>query len=267
MLRSRLACRLLLALGVVALTAGCEDDEPATSSSLAAGAQVEQLSEATLTVHGEQVRVNGQRTDGGTTIEIALPASIRLLGQPALIEGGKGIMPVSAQQTPEGLTASYPRTPVGTELTVDLGSIGYSAAGVETKLTIAIGAAIEDAKADAAGPFAIQAVHVLDGDPALVVGGELGTYSDGSGERAWVAVILHGNWHPEPTPPQATDGAGRPLDLAHVQTGYTRDDEGNVRPGTTSIAVFIDDPQSITLTLPASVTVDSSEHLVTLHPR
>jgi hypothetical protein len=56
---------------------------------------------------------------------------------------------------------------------------------------------------------------------------------------------LAGNWHPEGGKAIVFDQKGNELTVAHVQVGYRKDLDGSVREGSTNIAVFVDDVQTV----------------------
>lgn len=223
----------------------------------------EQFAPATLSVDGHEIRVSGRRSPSATIVEIDPPDTVLIPGTPMLLRNGKVTGPVSSEHTATGSQNAFPSTPFGTPITIDLGSLALRQESSGPALKLAIGEALS--RANGSEAFAISPADMLDGPRDLVLSGEIGQYSG----RAWVGVVLNGNWEPANGEPQVFDQDGKQLQLAHVQVGYTKDASGTVQPGTTNIAAFVDDPsklKTMTILLGKPSRLETDSHRVELLP-
>lgn len=233
----------VLGAAAALITIGCSNSNDAADPTPRDGSapfREEDLASTTLDVGGYEVVIEGRRTTSETQVEITIPGGLRLITEPALVANGDKIGPHVIDMLPNAQLAHFPPTKVGEPIEIDPGTFVSEDDSEPITFTIAIGAALERSSlgADGHGKFAIDERDIATGPADRVISGERGDYSD----REWVAVILEGNWYAEPEDRTVTDGDGEPLGVAHVQVGYTKDLQGNVGPGETNIAVFVESP-------------------------
>jgi hypothetical protein len=234
---------------------------------LASALRLEEFEASAIEVAGSSAAVTGLRSSTETQIAVDLPASLIVLGQPTLKVGSETLAPTLVSRNGSVLTVSFPATPFGKGATFDLGAVAVPARSDTPPLTVAIGAAFRRAKLSGTeGEFAIGRDDVLSGQADMVVSGRRGSYVG----RPWVSVVVQGVFHQEVSgPPTILAQDGTVLDVAHMQTGYSKDGQGNILPGVTDIAAFVGDPaklETMTLVFGTGSVVSQGPHTAVLRP-
>ncbi|HEY4668286.1 MAG TPA: hypothetical protein VIH05_00775, partial [Tepidiformaceae bacterium] len=191
--------------------------------------------------------------------------TLSMITQPMLVDGGERVGPYSSREGDGQLVASFPATPFGSEVTVEIGAIVAVRDEDAPLLTIDFGAALGRSPKGST-EFPIETDDIVSGPAELVLGGERGTDAL---RRQWVGVVVAGNWHPDDETPSILDGDGRELERAQVQVGYRKTSDGTVIEGTTSIGAFVDKISEVglmTFVLGGPSEIVSQGERVTLRP-
>jgi hypothetical protein len=184
------------------------------------------------------------------------------LGEPTLTVGDQRLNAFLSTPADSAVILQFAPTPFGEAGTLDLGPIAI-AGGEEEAYSVLVGPAFD--RSQGASEFEIAPEEVLHGSPQSVLSGQHGYY----GAREWLGIRVLGNYHaPAGVLPEAYDGEGRPLDVAHVQVGYNKDSDGNVLPGVTDVAVFVPSEglEQLTVLLGQRSPVSQGPHIVELGP-
>lgn len=240
-------------------------DGPAPAD-LAATVRIEKLQSASLGVGSQAIAVTGLRSTSETTLTVALPKTLLVVGQPVLKADSGPVAALSVAKDGDLVELTFPPTPFGKSVTLDLGPVAVPDRAGAERFTVAMSAALARA-GDVApdGTFAVAAADVTAGRADHVLAGQKGSYVG----RDWVGIRVLGTYHTESGVPTFFDQDGKQLDVAHVQVGYSKDAEGNVLPGVTDIAAFVGDPAkltSLTMILGARSTVAQGPNKVVLSP-
>lgn len=233
--------------------------DPAT---IAEQLRIDQFSASTIRLGTDQISISGLRSHSETRVSISLDSGLRMLSAPALISGGTRTAAASVDLSGSVVTASFPSTPFGSDVQLELGTIATSSSGGPSPIIVRLSEVLS--RAGNSTRFPIVASDVISGDAQLVLKGEQGTY----GQRRWVGFQVSGDWHPTSSSPKIVDGRGQELALAHVQVGYQKDASGTILEGTTNIAAFVDadsDLSRVTMLLGDRSIVDHGVYKVTLN--
>jgi hypothetical protein len=202
--------------------------------------RMEEFLERRIEVQGHEIIANGRRSTSATYVEIVLPPGVLMVAQPLLHSEGERLAPQSFAPLEGKVEVSFPPTQFETEVALELGSLALSTGEQPEPVIVDIGSAIRRS-GTADGEFDIDPLDIVGGPAQLVLGGDSGRYN----ARPWVGLELAGNWHPEGGKAIVFDQKGNELTVAHVQVGYRKDLDGSVREGSTNIAVFVDDVQTV----------------------
>ena len=200
----------------------------------------------TADVDGVRLEASMLRSASQTVVEYTTsPATLYLAPQALVTEGGNRHAPYEIQQQGDTIFAYFNPTEFGSTVTFEMGAVAVADDGAAHVLGIRVAEAFERQQVAMTPGQSVTVApeDVAYGDGSLALAVSIGEY----GERKWVELLVPGQWHVEWGEPTITGTDGEELELAHAQVQYTKDPDLSVRPGTSRIAAFFDDPSQLSI--------------------
>jgi hypothetical protein len=201
--------------------------------------------------------ISGRRSASRTIIEYSLPPGVTELAPPRISAPGSHdvVLPISTATTKEGRSASFQMTPFGEKVIVSFGPFAVAES---------IPAAVIPLEVASGGPGDARVNYTSAGAPIQVVSAAV----DQSESRAWLRVVLQGNWSPESFEEGGLEqrltweirtSDGQTLEPKGWGEHFTKGTDGSIGYGQTVIDVYLPGP---TLPSPLALEIKSRTTII-----
>jgi hypothetical protein len=246
--------------------------------------RIEDLKGATLEIGGRSLLLSARRTSTRTLVSYILPDGLLELSGPLVTVGGRPQPELSRSQVGAAQVVEFAPTKFGTAISL---SMGQYAVNVDRSAVVSVAFASfanrngltsppRGAPINALSEAPILSRDVIDGAPSLLLRAGYAFDLQGADRREILQLVVAGNWHARAdektgtlVSPSVVDGRGIKVQLAGVNSAYSKAGSGEIGQGETTISLVNAeslDLSRLTLILDGPMQVIGGQARITLSP-